>query len=141
MKVSVEVFESQKMGSVLVYANVKDFDKTGKDCCIHEVEADNTKDAKAAAIKEHKEKCMKPELYYIQDTRSHISDCAMFWAIGENGYTTDINKAGLFNKDEAKKICMNRKTDIAWPEWYIRSIMINVVDMQYMDKSKAKWKR
>ncbi len=65
----------------------------------------------------------------------------VFWGINRSGYVTDISKAGLYEENEAKQICTNRKTDIAWPENYIKSKIIQVVDMQYVDKNKARWKK
>lgn len=78
--------------------------------------------------------------YYIQDTRSYVGNCIVFWGSNWSGYVTDINKAGLYSEEEAKKICGSRKTDIAWPENYIRKNLQLTCDMQYLTKKRAKWK-
>lgn len=79
--------------------------------------------------------------YYIQDTRTVVGNSVLFWGKNRNGYTCDIGKAGLYSEEEAKEICKNRKTDIAWPESYIKTKIFKSVDMQYLDKKKARWKR
>lgn len=79
--------------------------------------------------------------YYIQDTRTFVGNCIVFWGKDRNGYVTDIEKAGLYTEEEAKQICQNRKTDIAWPENYIKSHLQKTCDMQYIDRNKARWKK
>ncbi|MFG0851903.1 hypothetical protein ACF8R4_12950 [Pseudomonas sp. FYR_2] len=35
--------------------------------------------------------------FYLQDSRSHVGDGLMFWALG-GGYTTNLDKAELFTQ-------------------------------------------
>lgn len=80
------------------------------------------------------------KFYYIQDTRSYIGNCMVFWGPNQSGYVTDIRKAGLYSEKAAREICQNRKTDVAYPEDYIKQKLQITCDMQYVDFSKAKWK-
>ena len=71
-------------------------------------------------------------LYYVQDSRQYVGNDMLWWAEG-GGYTTNLNKAALYHKDEALEIRANRGTDIIWPRQYINSISITVVDAQHRD--------
>ena len=79
--------------------------------------------------------------YYIQDIRSYVGNCIVFWGKNNCGYVTDIEKAGVYSEEEARGICKNRKTDVAWPEKYIKEHIQQTCDIQYIDWKKAKWKR
>jgi len=37
---------------------------------------------------------MSENLYYIQDTRSVVGNCALWWRKDDQGYTCDIDDAG-----------------------------------------------
>lgn len=54
--------------------------------------------------------------FYIQDTRQYVGNCVLWWAHERKGYTTEIDKAGVFTEEEAHEITRNRKTDRAWPK-------------------------
>lgn len=73
--------------------------------------------------------------YYIQDSRGYVGNCLSFWRPEGKGYTTNINDAGLFTKEEAERICKNRDSDIAWREDYIKSHTQLTVDSQYIDRA------
>jgi hypothetical protein len=51
---------------------------------------------------------MPEEQYLILHTFTVNGDCAVWWGPNHNGYTTDIDKAGRYTKDEADKIYRNR---------------------------------
>lgn len=36
------------------------------------------------------------DLYYIQDSRSYVGNCVVFWGKDGGGYVCDITKAGLY---------------------------------------------
>ena len=83
----------------------------------------------------------QPKLYYIQDARSYVGNSILWWGPNSGGYTTDICKAGKYPEPEAKVICDNRDTDIAWPCDYIDGIVSKHVDMQNVKTRMIKrWK-
>lgn len=53
------------------------------------------------------------QLYYVQDTRQMVGNCMLLWGIANQGYTTEVDKAGLYTKADIKGM---RKTDIGWPK-------------------------
>jgi hypothetical protein len=38
-------------------------------------------------------KVSEPDSYYLQDTRSYVGNCPVWWCKDGNGYTTDLRKA------------------------------------------------
>ncbi len=79
--------------------------------------------------------------YYIQDKRQYVGNDMLFWTQSKGGYTTDLDKAGLFTEAEAREICRHRKSDIAWPENHLKEVCKKVVDMQYVNLVKRKFLR
>jgi hypothetical protein len=61
-------------------------------------------------IKETEEK----DLFYIQDGRQVVGNCALFWGPNGAGYVCDLNDAGVYSKDKALSIGRGRKSDIPW---------------------------
>lgn len=47
----------------------------------------------------------QPELYYLQDNRQIVGNCALWWAKKDNGYTCEIRKAETYTKEEALSRC------------------------------------
>lgn len=82
-------------------------------------------------IKKYYETVGEGKLFYIQDTRDFIGNDLVWWAKG-GGYTAHLDKAELFNLQEAKRICSDRKTDRMWPREYIDINSVKVVDSQYV---------
>jgi len=56
------------------------------------------------------------DLYYIQDTRSVVGNCAMFWGPNGCGYVCELNDAGVYPKDKALSIGRGRSSDVPWPK-------------------------
>jgi len=82
---------------------------------------------------------MKEILYYIQDTRQYVGNSVLWWQLG-GGYTTDIEKAEKFTKEQAINIC-KRETDKAWLCNHVNKHVKKHVDMQYLDgKFSRRWK-
>jgi hypothetical protein len=79
--------------------------------------------------------------YFIQDKRSYVGNSIVWWGKNRSGYTTNIDLAGQYTEEEAKRICQDRKTDIAYPVPYIMGKLQKTCDMQYIDSKKARWKR
>ena len=71
--------------------------------------------------------------YFLQDSRSNLGDCLMFWAKA-GGYTSNVGKAEAF--DEAAAFAQNKShpSDVPWPVAYITERIHVAVDMQYVSK-------
>ena len=54
------------------------------------------------------------KLYYIQFTgQGFVGNCMLFWCPDGNGYTTELDKAGLYNEERLKNL---RPLDQPWPK-------------------------
>jgi hypothetical protein len=73
-------------------------------------------------------------LYYIQDTRSFIGNCPVFWGPDGNGYTTDLRHAGKYTFEKAMRQHFMRDTDLPWLCDEIDAIQRPTVDQQDMRK-------
>ena len=52
--------------------------------------------------------------YFIQDRRQYIGNCVLWWRENSQGYTCNLDEAGVYTEEEVKlRIC--RDTDVAWP--------------------------
>lgn len=58
-------------------------------------------------------------LYFVQDTRSIVGNCAMFWAKNGAGYVCALEDAGAYPGHEVANM---RETDIPWPMSFVLSI-------------------
>lgn len=77
---------------------------------------------------------MNEKLYYIQN--GYVGNAILWWGIDSKGYTTDINKAGKYSKEETIKI-IQRPQDIAWLCSYIDNNKLakrTIIDSQYLNK-------
>lgn len=52
---------------------------------------------------------LAPDEFYIIDTRTIVGNCALLWAPKGQGYTCDLDGAGLFTFEQASS---HRETDI-----------------------------
>lgn len=77
------------------------------------------------------------ELYYLQDSRQIVGNCFLWWAKGGNGYTSDIDHAATFSKEEALRQNALRETDIPWPQSYVEKTASRTVDSQRVDHQRA----
>ena len=75
--------------------------------------------------------------FYLQDSRSYVGNDVLWWAKNGNGYTTDLDKAHVYTKDEAQRMHKSRPSDIPWPKEYIDARTRPAVDMQYIDRQEA----
>jgi len=72
------------------------------------------------------------EEYYIQN--GYVGNAILWWGQNHSGYTTDINLAGRYTKEEAEGI-IKRPEDRAWPCSYIdenTECKKLIVDVQYL---------
>jgi hypothetical protein len=77
------------------------------------------------------------KLYYIQN--GYVGNAILWWAVDSKGYTTEIEKAGKFTKEEAKKI-IQRPCDVAWECTHVDNCVEahkHVIDMQYLNSKKS----
>lgn len=78
---------------------------------------------------------MKSEkMYYIQN--GYVGNSMLWWAIDRKGYTTEIDKAGKFTKEEAKVI-IKRPQDRAWPCSHVdncKQARKTIIDGQYLNR-------
>lgn len=77
------------------------------------------------------------ELYYIQN--GYVGNAVAWWAKESKGYTTDINNAGKYTREEAEGI-IQRPQDIAWRCDYIdnnHQARKVIIDSQYLNKANA----
>lgn len=75
----------------------------------------------------------KEKLYYIQN--GWIGNAISWWAKDSKGYTTEIDKAGKYTKEEAKSI-IQRPEDKAWECSHVDNCLAarkTVIDGQYLN--------
>lgn len=71
--------------------------------------------------------------YYMQDIRSVVGNCAMFWRLG-GGYTCNVDDAEVFTAEDAIRIASSRETDVMRPKSVIDAIARRHVDVQDLRK-------
>ncbi|WP_087688072.1 hypothetical protein [Pandoraea sp. PE-S2R-1] len=71
------------------------------------------------------------DLYYVQDTRSFIGNCPMWWGEDFRGYVTRMDEAGKYTREEAERIC-KRETDKMWPCHMIDPLRRPTIDFQHL---------
>lgn len=69
--------------------------------------------------------------YLLQDSRGSTGSRTMFWALG-GSYTSNIDKAERFTRDEAFTQHKSRISDIPWPLAPVEAIAQLTVDCQYV---------
>ena len=57
-------------------------------------------------------------LFYIQDQRTIIGNCALWWRPEGAGYTCDLGRAGKYTAEQLKACCL-RDTDKTWPVEFV----------------------
>jgi hypothetical protein len=72
------------------------------------------------------------QLFYLRDTRSDVGDSCMFWAKDGAGYTSDLNKAHVYTKEEAQRYFNGRDTDIPYSKEQVDQLATIRVDHQYL---------
>ena len=72
---------------------------------------------------------LEPGLYYIQDTRRAMGNCAVWWCPNSSGYTCDLNEAGLYSSAQIEKL---DKLPSGVPRLVadVDSLVVEHVDMQ-----------
>lgn len=76
------------------------------------------------------------ELYFLQDKRSYVGNCPMWWAKDGKGYTTRIDMAHRYTKEQAFAQHRSRETDIPWPCSVVEPLQRPTIDMQDLHKTE-----
>ena len=56
------------------------------------------------------------QMYYVEDTRSIVGNCMLWWGPNRNGYTTELDSAGLYTAGQVQGM---RPTDVGWPKEFV----------------------
>lgn len=70
-------------------------------------------------------------LYYVQDSRQVVGNCALWWRAESAGYTCEIGEAGWYSGTEAASM---RETDIPWPVGEVEKIVVRHVRAEGLAK-------
>jgi len=74
------------------------------------------------------------ELFYVQDSRSYVGNSVLWWGLNNKGYTTELNKAQKYTKEEViKQFSSSRDSDVIWVASHVESLIRTHVDMQYLE--------
>ena len=72
------------------------------------------------------------QLFYIQDGRTVVGNCVVFWRPDGNGYTCNLKEAWKVDYERALEMETNRPTEIFWPVEDLDAISKVHVDIQYL---------
>ena len=68
---------------------------------------------------------LDPEaLYYVQDTRQIVGNCALWWRMGAKGYTCDLDEAGAFTGAYVAALSAEH---IPWPVAHVTARVVRHV--------------
>jgi len=67
--------------------------------------------------------------YYILDSRTVVGNCASWWCPDGKGYTCELDKAGLYSRDEAIR---KRETDVPVPRALVELFAIRHVRLDWL---------
>jgi hypothetical protein len=63
-------------------------------------------------------------LFYIQDARSVVGNCVLWWRPNGHGYTTELKDAGLYTAAKGRGL---RETDVMVPKEIAESLVVTHV--------------
>lgn len=75
--------------------------------------------------------------YFLQDSRTYVGNCALWWGPNGNGYTCSLDQAGIYLGGE---VLTKRGTDIPWPVEHIRAATVRHVRVDGPAMGTAKYK-
>jgi len=64
-------------------------------------------------------------LFYIQDKRQIVGNCVLWWRANGQGYTTELNDAGLYPAEKGL-----RETDVLVPKELAESLAVKHVRVE-----------
>lgn len=73
--------------------------------------------------------------FYLRDTRSDVGSTCMFWAIDGCGYTSNLDNAHVFSREEAQKYADRREHFIPLSKPKVDQVSTIRVDMQRLKLS------
>lgn len=103
---------------------------------IDELKAENVALRQADVGKKRELMKNSETLYYLQDARSYVGNCPLWWAPNGNGYTTDLRKAHRYTLAEAMRRHQYRDTDLPWLCGEIDQLQRSTIDAQDMHKMR-----
>jgi len=74
------------------------------------------------------------DLYYLQDSRQYVGNSMLWWRAGGAGYTTNIEEAGVFTKDQAFSQHRCREGDRPWSKRYVDTLANRHIDHQKLTR-------
>ena len=77
---------------------------------------------------------MVEQLYYVQDARDCVGNCILWWCPARKGYTTELDKAGLYTRAQVLDM---RDTDKAWPKEIVEATTVRHVRADSLRRSIA----
>ena len=77
----------------------------------------------------------KENEFYLRDTRSDVGSTCSFWGIDGYGYTSDLDKAEVFDFDTAQKYADEQRHFIPLSKARVDEVATIRVDMQYLKLS------
>lgn len=72
--------------------------------------------------------------YLIQDSRGLVGNCVLWWGPNRCGYTSRVEEAGIYSREEAYAQRKSRKTDIPWPRDVVMKAAKLTVDRQFLPR-------
>lgn len=75
--------------------------------------------------------------FVLQDSRSNTGDRLMFWASHAAGYTTNLDAAQRYTKEQATSHNESRESDLPWPLAYLMDRHTLAVDCQNVELDKV----
>ena len=78
---------------------------------------------------------MSEPLFCIQCAVSYMGDSVVWWRVGGNGYTYDIDQAWIVGEGQSRRIEKNRPgVDKAWSVELIERAIVRSVDIELLRK-------
>lgn len=74
----------------------------------------------------------KHSMYYVQDKRSVVGNCASWWRQGGGGYTCEIEEAGAYT---GAAVLDMRDTDIPWPVNEVQKLTVEHVRVEALRRA------
>ena len=79
--------------------------------------------------------------FYIQNTRSYVGNSMRWWRFNDSDYVCDIQKARVFAKTAAEKLCKLSSYLKMWPKEFIDGHVehhVNRKNMRIIEDGKVK---
>jgi len=74
------------------------------------------------------------DLYYVMDDRQIVGNCVLWWGENRCGYTTELTKAGVYNRQQAEEIAGCRPTDKVYRKTEIDAVAVVHVRAEHIRK-------